>query len=70
MFVVGQSEHRLWRVTACGLLVWFLSWTPYAFLCLLAFTGHRHIIPHQAYVLPGILCKMSAAINPLIYGLL
>jgi hypothetical protein len=40
-------------VTLMLVLVWLISWTPYAMVFLLSATGYRHLISHHVDMLPG-----------------
>ena len=64
-----QDEKKLWRRTFLLILLWLATWTPYAGVFLASVTGHaRHVTPHVD-MLPAVICKLSTAINPFIYGL-
>ena len=52
-FFSFQSERKLWMVTLMLVLVWLISWTPYAMVFLLSATGYRHLISHHVDMLPG-----------------
>ena len=65
-----QTEQKLLKVCTVATCVWFVSWTPYAVVFLLPMVGGRPLVNPHVDMIPGILCKLAAAINPIIYGLL
>ena len=50
--------------------VWFISWTPYALVFIIPALGHVDLVTPDVDMIPAVLCKLSGAINPFIYGLL
>ncbi|TRY72288.1 hypothetical protein TCAL_16172 [Tigriopus californicus] len=62
-------EIRLAKVAFFLILLWLVAWTPYALVFFWSLTPYSQYL-HPIYdVFPGVFCKMSAAINPYIYGL-
>jgi len=52
------------------LVVWFMTWTPYALAALCGFVpALRWALTPLASTIPGTICKLSAVLNPWIYGL-
>ncbi|XP_059081871.1 rhodopsin, GQ-coupled-like [Tigriopus californicus] len=63
-----RIERTLAKMVSCLLLLWFVSWTPYAILSLWTmFFQARGLTPTLA-LLPTILCKVSATLNGFTYG--
>ena len=48
-----QSEKKLWKASLLMLLIWTISWTPYALVFLASLTGHKHLITHHTDMIPG-----------------
>ena len=48
-----KAERRLWQVSLTMLLVWFVSWTPYVMVFLLATTGYKELVTHHMDMIPG-----------------
>ena len=64
-----QIEISLGKMVAVILMVWTLAWTPYVILSLwIMFFQGEHLTAEIAIV-PTLCCKLSAAINSLLYGI-
>ena len=48
-----QDEKKLWKASLLLLLIWTVSWTPYALIFLASVTGHRQVITLEMDMLPG-----------------
>ena len=70
IFLSFQSEQKLLKVCTVATCVWFVSWTPYAVVFLLPMMGGSHLVNPHVDMIPAMFCKLAAAINPIIYGLL
>ncbi|XP_064084435.1 opsin, ultraviolet-sensitive-like isoform X2 [Macrobrachium nipponense] len=64
-----QIESRVVRTVVALVLLWTVSWTPYAVIVLLNVIGKHAIITPMVSTIPSVLCKISACLNPYIYGL-
>merc|ERR1719219_1357237 len=64
------SEKKLWKACLVMLISWSLTWSPYAFLFLLAISGQHHLLTHHSVMAAAIFCKFSVSGNPFIYGLM
>ena len=62
--------QRLWMVCISVVAIWFLSWTPYAMVFILPTIGYPHLVTTHIDMIPAVFCKLSAAVNPFVYGLL
>ena len=60
---------RLTKVSLALIFVWFLSWTPYTAVFVVSLTRARRFIGPITDSVPALFCKLSAALNPFIYGL-
>ena len=58
------------RVCIVATCVWFISWTPYAVVFILPMLGAGDLISPSLDMVPAVFCKLAAAVNPIIYGLL
>ena len=61
--------QRLRVMCTVVVLVWLMSWTPYLLVFLLPQLGLLHLVTPYVTTIPAILAKLSACLNPLIYGL-
>ena len=50
-------------VTLMLLLIWFISWTPYAMVFFLTATGYKHWITPHVDMLPGITVYIQTIID-------
>ncbi|XP_064084440.1 opsin, ultraviolet-sensitive-like isoform X6 [Macrobrachium nipponense] len=66
---VPEIESRVVRTVVALVLLWTVSWTPYAVIVLLNVIGKHAIITPMVSTIPSVLCKISACLNPYIYGL-
>lgn len=56
--------------TVIGLVViWMISWTPYAFVALLGISGNQNRLSPGITMLPVLFAKLSACVNPIVYTL-
>lgn len=64
-----KTEIRLGYVVVGVIVVWFLSWTPYAVVALLGVFGrHAYITPLTSMV-PALFCKAASCMDPWIYAI-
>ncbi|XP_068226897.1 melanopsin-A-like isoform X1 [Palaemon carinicauda] len=64
-----KIESRVVRTVVALVFLWTISWTPYAVIVLLNVMGKQAIISPMMSTIPSVLCKISACLNPYIYGL-
>ncbi|XP_037072239.1 opsin, blue-sensitive-like [Pollicipes pollicipes] len=64
-----KSEIRLARVIGSVVLLWFLSWSPYAAVALMGVFGQQRYITPLITMIPGIFCKTAACLDPFIYSI-
>ena len=61
-------ELTLAKMAFVLLMVWLIAWTPYALMtCWILFFDLRLLTANVALV-PTLCCKLSAAVNSLMYG--
>ncbi|XP_076028617.1 opsin, ultraviolet-sensitive-like [Oratosquilla oratoria] len=63
-----KLERRLTRKTAVIVLVWVLAWTPYAVIVVCSTFLNRDWLTPKTCMIPAICCKISACMNPFLYG--
>ncbi|XP_051518168.1 melanopsin-A-like isoform X2 [Myxocyprinus asiaticus] len=64
-----RSEWRLAKIAAVIIVVYVLSWAPYACVTLIAWAGHANILNPYSKTLPAVIAKTSAIYNPFIYAI-
>ncbi|XP_051552365.1 melanopsin-A-like isoform X1 [Myxocyprinus asiaticus] len=64
-----RSEWKLAKIAAVVIVVYVLSWAPYACVTLIAWAGHASILSPYSKTLPAVLAKSSAIYNPFIYAI-
>ncbi|KAK7163979.1 hypothetical protein R3I94_002640 [Phoxinus phoxinus] len=64
-----RSEWKLAKIAAVVIVVFVLSWAPYACITLIAWAGHANILTPYSKTLPAVIAKSSAVYNPFIYAI-
>ncbi|XP_042579105.1 melanopsin-A-like [Cyprinus carpio] len=64
-----RSEWKLAKIAAVVIVVYVLSWAPYACVTLIAWAGHANILTPYSKTLPAVIAKSSAIYNPFIYAI-
>ncbi|XP_050520533.1 opsin, ultraviolet-sensitive-like [Daktulosphaira vitifoliae] len=64
-----KTEIRLGYVVVGVIMLWFLSWTPYAFMALLGVFDHKEYITPFTSMIPALFCKTAAGIDPWVYAI-
>ncbi|KAG1944022.1 melanopsin [Pimephales promelas] len=64
-----RSEWKLAKIAAVVIVVFVLSWAPYACITLIAWAGHASILTPYSKTLPAVIAKSSAIYNPFIYAI-
>ncbi|XP_073696856.1 opsin 4xb isoform X2 [Garra rufa] len=65
-----RSEWKLAKIAAVVIVVYVLSWSPYACVTLIAWAGHANILTPYSKTLPAVIAKSSAIYNPFIYAII
>ncbi|KAK2910915.1 hypothetical protein Q8A67_003048 [Cirrhinus molitorella] len=65
-----RSEWKLAKIAAVVIVVYVLSWAPYACVTLIAWAGHANILTPYSKTLPAVIAKSSAIYNPFIYAII
>ncbi|CAG0900326.1 unnamed protein product [Darwinula stevensoni] len=63
-----KMQRRLNRSVLMVVVIWMLSWTPYAAVVLVGSLWSQYLTPGMSMI-PALACKASACINPYIYGI-
>ena len=64
-----DAEVKLSKTVGIILLVWILAWTPYAIMAIWAMFFDAYGLSPNLGLIPALTCKVSAAVNVLLYGL-
>ncbi|XP_016140147.1 melanopsin-A-like [Sinocyclocheilus grahami] len=64
-----RSEWKLAKIAAVVIVVYVLSWAPYACVTLIAWAGHASILTPYSKTLPAVIAKSFAIYNPFIYAI-
>ncbi|CAH1173482.1 unnamed protein product [Phaedon cochleariae] len=64
-----KQEIKLAMVVFGTVLLWFLSWTPYAIVALLGIFGQKHLITPLSSMVPALFCKTASCLNSYVYAL-
>ena len=62
-------ERTLAKMVTGLLLLWFVSWTPYAVMSMWTMFFKAEGLTQSIAIFPTILCKMSGTLNAFIYGI-
>ncbi|KAK3522247.1 hypothetical protein QTP70_034138 [Hemibagrus guttatus] len=68
-----QSITREWKLAKVAfvvIVVYVLSWSPYAFVTLIAWAGYSSILTPYSKAVPAVIAKASAIYNPFIYAII
>ncbi|KAG8011974.1 Melanopsin-A [Nibea albiflora] len=65
-----KSEWKLAKIAFVVIVVYVLSWSPYACVTLISWAGHADILSPYSKCVPAIIAKASAIYNPFIYAII
>ncbi|XP_061789480.1 opsin 4xb isoform X1 [Nerophis lumbriciformis] len=65
-----RSEWKLAKIAFVVIVVYVLSWSPYACVTLISWSGHANILSPYSKAVPAIIAKASAIYNPFIYAII
>ncbi|KAM8887405.1 melanopsin-A-like isoform 1-T3 [Spinachia spinachia] len=65
-----KSEWKLAKIAFVVIVVYVLSWSPYACVTLISWAGHADILSPYSKAVPAIIAKASAIYNPFIYAII
>ncbi|CAH1968552.1 unnamed protein product [Acanthoscelides obtectus] len=64
-----RQEVTVAKVAFTTVLLWFLSWTPYAIVALLGVSDQKHVITPLVSMFPALFCKTASVLNSYVYAL-
>ncbi|TRY64568.1 hypothetical protein DNTS_033868 [Danionella cerebrum] len=65
-----KTEWKLAKIAFVVIIVFVLSWSPYACVTLIAWAGYSHILSPYSKAVPAVIAKASAIYNPFIYAII
>ncbi|XP_041280385.1 melanopsin-like isoform X1 [Onychostruthus taczanowskii] len=65
-----KNEWKLAKIAFVVIIVFVLSWSPYACVTLIAWAGRGNILTPYAKSVPAVIAKSSAIYNPIIYAII
>nr|XP_057927456.1 opsin 4xb isoform X2 [Doryrhamphus excisus] len=65
-----KSEWKLAKIAFVVIVVYVLSWSPYACVTLISWSGHANILSPYSKAVPAIIAKASTIYNPIIYAII
>lgn len=64
-----KTEIRLGYVVIGVIVLWFLSWTPYAMVALLGVFDQKEYVTPLITMIPALFCKSASCMDPWIYAI-
>ncbi|XP_035514607.1 opsin 4xb [Morone saxatilis] len=65
-----RSEWKLAKIAFVVIVVYVLSWSPYACVTMISWAGHADILTPYSKAVPAVIAKASAIYNPFIYAII
>uniref|UniRef100_A0A3B4V756 Opsin 4xa n=1 Tax=Seriola dumerili TaxID=41447 RepID=A0A3B4V756_SERDU len=65
-----KTEWKLAKIAFVVIIVFVLSWSPYACVTLIAWAGYGNILNPYSKAVPAVIAKASAIYNPFIYAII
>ncbi|NP_001079143.1 melanopsin-B isoform X3 [Xenopus laevis] len=65
-----KNEWKMAKIAFVIIIVFVLSWSPYACVTLIAWAGHGKSLTPYSKTVPAVIAKASAIYNPIIYGII
>ncbi|XP_038589993.1 opsin 4xa [Micropterus salmoides] len=65
-----KTEWKLAKIAFVVIIVFVLSWSPYACVTLIAWAGYGSILNPYSKAVPAVIAKASAIYNPFIYAII
>nr|XP_028599830.1 melanopsin isoform X1 [Podarcis muralis] len=65
-----KSEWKLAKIAFVAIVVFVLSWSPYACVTLIAWAGYAKTLNPYSKSVPAVIAKASAIYNPIIYAII
>ncbi|XP_063314704.1 melanopsin-B-like [Pelobates fuscus] len=67
---VMKNEWKMAKIAFVVIIVYVMSWSPYACVTLIAWAGHGKSLTPYSKTIPAVIAKASAIYNPIIYGII
>nr|CAI5817366.1 unnamed protein product [Callosobruchus analis] len=64
-----RQEITVARVAFSTILLWFVSWTPYAIVALLGVFDQKYLITPLVSMFPALFCKTASCLDAYVYAL-
>ncbi|XP_063745836.1 opsin 4xa [Eleginops maclovinus] len=65
-----KTEWKLAKIAFVVIIVFVLSWSPYACVTLIAWAGYASVLTPYSKAVPAVIAKASAIYNPFIYAII
>ncbi|KAM3937952.1 melanopsin-B-like isoform 3-T3 [Leptodactylus fuscus] len=65
-----KNEWKMAKIAFVIIIVYVLSWSPYACVTLIAWAGYGKSLTPYTKTVPAVIAKASAIYNPIIYGII
>ncbi|XP_068995113.1 opsin 4xb [Embiotoca jacksoni] len=65
-----RSEWKLAKIAFVVIVVYALSWSPYACVTMISWAGHANVLSPYSKAVPAIIAKASTIYNPIIYAII
>uniref|UniRef100_A0A3B5QTE4 Opsin 4xb n=1 Tax=Xiphophorus maculatus TaxID=8083 RepID=A0A3B5QTE4_XIPMA len=65
-----RSEWKLAKIAFVVVVVYVLSWSPYACVTLISWAGYANILSPYSKAVPAVIAKASTIYNPIIYAII
>ncbi|XP_010875319.1 opsin 4xb isoform X2 [Esox lucius] len=65
-----RNEWKLAKIAFVVIVVYVLSWSPYATVCMISWAGYANILSPYSKAVPAVIAKASTIYNPFIYAII
>ncbi|KAM4576420.1 melanopsin-A-like isoform 1-T1 [Odontesthes bonariensis] len=65
-----RNEWKLAKIAFVVIVVYVLSWSPYACVTLISWAGYANILSPYSKAVPAVIAKASTIYNPIIYAII
>merc|ERR1719260_687903 len=64
----ASAEVKIAKVAITNVLLWIVTWTPYAIVAMIGVFGNQMLITPLVAQLPSFLAKTSSCLNPVVFA--
>merc|ERR1719394_2453928 len=64
----ASAEVKIAKVAITNVLLWIVTWTPYAIVAMIGVFGNQMLITPLVAQLPSFLAKTSSCLNPIVFA--